>query len=160
MNYLKFLGLCLCCFLVCTGISAQNIKAPIRGSDPNKPKLFPNLPERIPVEMQEIQNLLADQPEAGRQIDVDLAERKQMTLSGKIVSSSVKYNNSIRTLIIRSSNFSGATLTLSSSIQPDGTVEYSGRIISFQHGDYYKLEKQDNNQYVLIKKNFHELVSD
>ena len=160
MNYLKFLGLCLCCFLVCTRISAQISKASITGSDPNKPKLFSSLPDRIPVEMQELSNLLSDHPEAGRQVSVDLAERKQLTLSGKIVSSSVKYNNKIRTLVIRTSNFSGATLTLSSSIQPDGTVEYSGRIISFQHGDYYELQKQDNNQYVLVKKNFHELVSD
>jgi hypothetical protein len=158
MNYLKFLGLCLFCFLVCAGVSAQN-KVTFTGSDQKKPKLFSEFPDHIPIDIQEIKILLNDGSEAGKQVNIDLVNQKFPTLSGKIVSSTSKYDDKIHTLIIRSSNFNGATLTLSSSIQPDGTVNYTGRIISFQHGDYFELEKQ-NEQYVLIKKNLHDLISD
>jgi hypothetical protein len=158
MNNLKFLGLCLICLTVCARVSAQN-KIPTVIPDTNKPKLFANMPDRIPVDMQELQSLFVGDAVAGKQVKMDFADHKLAGLSGKIVSNTSKYDNKIHTLIIRSTNFSGATLTLSSSIQSDGTVKYIGRIISFQHGDLYELEKQ-NDQYVLIKKNFRDLVSD
>jgi hypothetical protein len=61
--------------------------------------------------------------------------------------------------VIRSGNFNGATLTLSSSAQTNGAVRFTGRIISFQHGDVYELQNQ-NNQYILIKKNFYDLINE
>jgi hypothetical protein len=67
--------------------------------------------------------------------------------------------NNIHSVVIRSRNFNGATLTLSSSAQPNGTVKFTGRIISFQHGDLYELQNQ-NNQYILIKKNFYDLINE
>lgn len=158
MNNLKFLGQCLVCLIVCARVSAQN-KIPTVTPDSNKPKLFSNLPDRIPVEINELQSLFAGDSAAGKDVQMRFADRKLAGLNGRVVSNTTKYDNKIHTLIIRSSNFSGATLTLSSSIQPDGTVKYIGRIISFQHGDLYELEKQ-NDQYVLVKKNFRDLVSD
>jgi hypothetical protein len=61
--------------------------------------------------------------------------------------------------VIRSGNFNGATLTLSSSAQPDGAVKFTGRIISFKHGDAYELQNQ-NDQYILIKRNYYELINE
>lgn len=157
MKNLKFLGLCLICFIVSARVSAQT-KVPINEPDTKKPKLFAELPDRIPVNLSEINSLFNGTTEAGRQVHVGFGE-KQAGLNGNIISDISKYNNKIRTLIIRSSNFSGATLTLSSFTQPDGTVSYSGRIISFKHGDLFELEKQ-GEQYVLVKKNFNDLVNE
>jgi len=65
----------------------------------------------------------------------------------------------MRSVVVRLSDFKGATLTLSSFTHPDGTVTYSGRIISFQHADLFELQYQ-NEQYFLIKKNYYELVNE
>ncbi|MEO5562105.1 MAG: hypothetical protein ABIR18_01695 [Chitinophagaceae bacterium] len=143
---------------MCERVSAQ-IKAPITEPNNNKPKLFANQPASIAVDIHELEALFAETTEANKDIAVQSADKKSFSFSGKVVSSTSKYNDKIRTLIIRSSNFSGATLTLSSSIQPDGTVEYTGRIISFQHGDLYELENK-KDQYAFIKKNFHDLVNE
>ena len=41
----------------------------------------------------------------------------------------------------------------------DGSVRYSGRIISFQHADAYEINLE-NNQYVFVKKGFYDLVNE
>lgn len=158
MKNLKFLGLCLACFIVCARVSAQN-KVPINEPDLKKPRLFAELPDRIALNITEVQNLFAGTTGSGKQVRIGLGDRQTAGLNGTIISDDSKYNNTIRTLIIRSTNFSGATLTLSSFTQPDGTVVYSGRIISFKHADLYELEKQ-NDQYVWVKKNFNDLVNE
>ena len=76
----------------------------------------------------------------------------------KIISATSKYNNTVRSVVVSSTRFNGATLTLSSTTT-DGTVRYSGRIVSFQHADLYVLQKEEE-QYFLIKKKFHELVNE
>jgi hypothetical protein len=156
MRNLKFLGVCLLYVLLCARVSAQVSSS---NRDINKPRLFTNLPDRIAVSAEDLKLLFNDGAEAGKAVHMGFRDRKLPGLSGKIVSATSKYNDKIHTLIIRSSNFSGATLTLSSSTQPDGTVLYAGRIISFQHADLYELEKQ-NEEYILIKKNFRDLISD
>jgi hypothetical protein len=159
MNYLKFLGLCLTCLLACARISAQTNKVPINEPNLNKPRLFDNLPDRIPVDKIELKKLLAGSFETGKQLPIRIAEKTMPDWNGKLISATSKYNNTIRTLIIHPGNFSGAALTLSSFTQPDGTVSFTGRIISFQHGDAYVLEKQDD-QYYLIKKNYYDLINE
>lgn len=159
MNYLKALGLCLTCIFVYANVSAQTSKIPLNEPDHNKPRLFKDLPDQIPVNIETINSLLNSKPENGRKVTIELAEKTLPGLSGEIISTTCKYNNTIRTLIIRPSNFSAATLTLSSFTNPDGAVSYTGRIISFQHGDAYVLEKR-GEQYLLIKKDFHDLVNE
>jgi hypothetical protein len=155
MNNLKFLGLCLVCFVACIRVSAQN-KASFNSFDNNrKPTLFSQLPDRIAIKTQDLEALFNGSTE----LSIQSSDKKTFTFSGKLVPTASNYNSKIRTLIIRSSNFSGATLTLSSSILPDGTVEYSGRIISFQHGDLLVLQKE-KDEYSLIKKNFRDLIAE
>jgi hypothetical protein len=72
---------------------------------------------------------------------------------------SSKYNNTLRSVVVRSTNFNGATLTLSSSTTTDGAATYTGRIISFQHGDLFVLQKE-NEEYYLVKKKYHELINE
>jgi hypothetical protein len=158
MRNLKFLGLGLIIVLLdCASISAQVSIATT--NDQKKPRLFDSMPDRIAVNAGDIGQLFKERTETGKEVNINFRDPQLPGLRGKVVSATRKYDNKIHTLIIRSINFSGATLTLSSSTQLDGTVRYSGRIISFEHGDLYELEKQ-NEHYMLVKKNFRELISD
>lgn len=158
MTNLKTLGICLVCFCICAFATAQN-KAPLNEPDVNKPKLFTNLPDQITIDVTELKNLLTTTTETGKDITVSSADKKMAPLSGKVISSGSKYDNTIQTLNIRLTGFNNAMLTLSSFTQPDGTVSYTGRIISFTHGDAYELQKK-GDQYVLVKKDFNEIVNE
>ena len=157
MNNLKFLGFCLVCSLVCIRVSAQNKGSFNSFDNTSKPKLFSQFPDRIAINAKDLEALFTG-AEVSPNISIQSAD-KTFNFSGKLVPTASKYDSKIRTLIIRSSNFSGATLTLSSSTLPDGTVEYSGRIISFQHADMYLLQKE-NDQYFLIKKKLNEVINE
>lgn len=155
MKHLLLPGLCLSLLLCCADLPAQN-KIPLNEPDTNKPALFTNLPDKIPVTIDDLQNLL--KLETGKDANLRLGQSNASGFQGKVVSKADTYNN-IHSVVIRSSNFNGATLTLSSFTHPNGTVKFTGRIISFQHRDLYELQNQ-NDQYILIKKNFYDLVAE
>jgi hypothetical protein len=155
MKNLQLPGICLTLFFFCLTASAQN-SIPVNEPDMKKPSLFTNLPVRIPVTISDLQNLL--NTESGKDVSLRINQSAINSFNGKVVSAATKYNN-IRSVVIRSSNFNGATFTLSSSIQPNGTVKFTGRIISMQHSDLYELQNK-NDQYILIKKNFYDLINE
>ena len=158
MNYLKLSGPGLL-FIIFTATSFAQNRATINEPDYNKPALFANFPDKIPVTIDELKSLFSNDAAKGKDVAFNFADRKLPGFNGKLISITSKYNNSIRSVVIRSTNFNGATLTLSSSTTTDGAASYTGRIISFQHGDLFVLEKQ-NDQYFLIKKKFHELINE
>ena len=158
MNYLKLSGPGLLFLLYCATGFAQN-RATINEPDYHKPALFANFPDKIPVTIDELKSLFSNDAARGKDAAVNFADKKLPGFNGKLVSISSKYNNSIRSVVIRSTNFNGATLTLSSSTTTDGAARYTGRIISFQHGDLFVLQKE-NDQYFLIKKKYHELINE
>ena len=158
MKYQKPAGLILALILFCAGLSAQD-HAPINEPDMNKPRLFDHLPAEIPVAITELKGLLLTTPQQGKEVSLRMADQKLAPFAGKVISSASKYDNKLRSVVIKSAEFNGATLTLSSSTQPDGTVTFQGRIISFQHADLYELQLK-NNQYYLVKKNFYDLVNE
>lgn len=149
-------GICLSLLLICATASAQE-KIPVNEPDLNKPKLFNTLPDKIPVHILDLQALV--NTSSGKEISLTLEKNTSTGFDGKVVSAASKYSNNIRSVVIRSSNFNGATFTLSSSILANGTVKFTGRIISLQHGDLYELQEQ-GNQYILIKKNYHDLINE
>ena len=136
-------------FTLCTFAQKENNH--INEPDYKKPKLFSNLPDKIPVSVEKINSLLLS--------PVGVATSLQTTGNSETANKSVEYNGKIQSTVIRSSNFNGATFTISKIIKEDGTVSYTGRIISFQHGDLFILEKQEK-EYFLVKKNFYELVNE
>ena len=154
MKNLLLPGLCLILLLACGSGFAQN-KIPVNEPDLNKPKLFTNLPDKIVITVTELQNLLTS--EKGKNVSLKLGVNANDDFDGQVVSRAD--NNSLHSVVIRSAKFNGATLTLSSSAQPNGAVKFTGRIISFQHGDAYELQYQ-NDQYILIKKNFYDLINE
>ena len=158
MNYLKTSGLILLFLVSAVRVFAQQ-KATINEPDLNKPALFASFPDKIPVDISELKSLFGNEAARGNDLAVKFIDKKLPGFNGKLVSSSSKYNNTLRSVVIRSTSFNGATLTLSSSTTTDGAARYTGRIISFQHGDLLALQKE-KDQYYLIKKNFRDLVNE
>ncbi len=157
MNYLNLYGFCLSFILCCSKSVAQD-RIVHKEHDQYKPSLFSNLPDKIPVDIHELKNLFSYTAAKGKETNAAFIDKTLPGFNGKIISATSKYNNTVRSVVVSSTRFNGATLTLSSTTT-DGTVRYSGRIVSFQHADLYVLQKEEE-QYFLIKKKFHELVNE
>ncbi len=158
MNYRKRIGLALLFILSIAIVQAQD-HPPLNEPDPNKPRLFDHLPEKIKIETSELATLLNGTNEPGKTINVHSRSKKISLLKGKIISASKKSDKAVKSIVIRSTDFSGAAFSLSSSTTADGTVKYKGRIISLQHGDAYVLQEEDG-EYFLQKKSIYELMSE
>lgn len=158
MNYLKLYGFSLS-FIFCCAISFAQDRVVLKEPDHTKPTLFKSFPDKIPVDTNELKNLFSNTAAKGKEANVSFLDKKLPGFNGKIISATSKYNNTLRSVVVKSTHFNGATLTFSSSTTTDGTVRYSGRIVSFQHDDLFVLQKQ-NDQYFLVKKKFNELVNE
>jgi len=120
----------------------------------NRPSLFQNLPDRISCSISDLSAFL--QLETGRTISFSFANN--INFQG-VVSSVASIDNSLQSVVIRSTNFPGAALSFSKITKGDGTISYAGRIISFQHGDAYEINIE-NGQYFFVKKGFYDLVNE
>jgi hypothetical protein len=145
--------LCLSVFFVGIKLSAQT--PPVREPDMNRPSLFQNLPEKITCRVNDLSALLDS--EVGT--NVSLAFAGDINFQGVVSSVAVKFENTLQSIVIRSTNFPGAALSFSKLIKDDGTVSFIGRIISFQHGDAYEIT-MENGQYYFVKKGFYDLVNE
>lgn len=158
MKNLMTLAACVC--LAFTGMvaSAQtNDHAPLNEPNHNRPGLFTNLPDRIEMSVETLQRLVAS--ERGTLVSITSStDRAIAPIEGAVVSRS-KTTEPIQTVIVRSTNFNGANLTLSRFTDEEGLVQYSGRILSIHHGDAYVLQ-QEEGQYVLIRKKLTSLLQE
>jgi hypothetical protein len=157
MKNIRTTMLCVVFALSATASYSQEQKIPLNEPDYNKPRMFTNLPDKIPVTITNIDNMLS--APVGKNSQFRLSEDNSLQFAGEVVSTASKYNNTIQSVVIRSDAFNGARLTVSKITNTDGSIRYTGRIISFKHGDLYELESQDG-QLVLVKKNYYELVNE
>ncbi len=157
MKNLRLSGICLSLLLMCAVATAQEKPIPINEPDYNKPLLFADLPEKIPVDATYLKSLLNN--EMGKDVQVRMAANQKTTFfNGRIVSTATR-NNKNSSVVLRSSNFNGASLTITESANPDGSTSFSGRIISFGHGDLFELQSE-NGQYYFIKRKFYDLINE
>ena len=155
MKYLQLAGLCLLLSSICAITSSAQLTIPLNEPDKTRPELFANLPDKIPVDMTALQNLLI--AETGKDVSLKPTQGMNGSFEGKVISKAD--DNAFHSVVIRLGNFNGATFTLSSATQPNGAVYFTGRIISFRHADLYVLQSQ-NDQYILVKKNFYDLINE
>src|SRR5688572_25252085 len=153
MKNLKTGIYCLLLILACATLHAQN--APVREPDYNRPTLFHQLPQRLTCRIPDLQSLL--QAQQGDPINVNIADN--LNFRGIVSSVANREGGRITSVIVRSTNFGGAALSFTRIIKEDGSIQYEGRIVSFQHGDAYEIN-YENGQYVLIKKGFYDLVNE
>ena len=135
---------------------AQEKSIPINEPNYNKPKLFQNLPDKIAVDASTLESLFR----------LDVNHAANINTTGIQIQGNVSSKNSIRndvtqssTIIIGLTNYPGANFTLTKTSNPDGTISYAGRIISFQHGDLFELQNQKGN-WALVKRNNYELINE
>src|SRR5690242_11574710 len=157
MKNLRTSVLCTTMILFSICALAQDQKLPINEPDYNRPHLFDNLPSKIAFNPANFTGLLNKQ--AGSTISTSLSKDGSIAFEGNLVSSGSQESGGIESLVIRSTNFPGATLCLSKVTRADGSVAYTGRLLSLKHGDLFILQ-QTNGQYELIKKNFYDLVNE
>ena len=82
---------------------------------------------------------------------------KNFHFKGTIVSKSGTTQTTVRSVVIKSATRGGAVLTFTRITNNDGSFIYRGRIISKESIDAYDIVKE-NDQYVLQKKNYYEMV--
>lgn len=136
---------------------AQNDKPPVNEPDYNKPRLFDDLPSRIAVSTADLKSIIS--ASAGQTASLTLSAESALQFDGQVISVASKYDNKIKSTVLRSANFKGATFTVSRIVNENGSSYFTGRIINFQYGDLYELVNEEGN-YVLVKKNYYELVNE
>lgn len=146
----------ICLLLLCNSISiyAQK-KLPVREPDTNRPSLFKDFPSRINCHINNLESLL-DSP-IGKKVSIRITD--EILFQGIISSVSSQENNSLKSIVIKSGNIEGASLTFSKIIREDGSFYFSGRIISFRHGDGYEIINE-KGEYSFVKKKFYDMVSE
>lgn len=145
--------ICLSLLFICLQSNAQ--KPPVREPDMNRPTLFQNLPNKISCRINDLSALL--ELGIGKPISFSLIDN--LNFQGVVSSVASKFDNTLNSVVIRSTNFPGAALSFSRITKDDGTFSYVGRIISFQHGDSYEINLE-NGQYYFVKKAFYDLVNE
>ena len=144
--------ICLSLFLICQQSNAQT--PPVREPDMNRPSLFQNFPNKISCRINDLSALL--ESETGKPVSFSFVNN--LNFLGVVSSVASKSDNTLNSIVIRSTNFPGAALSFSRIKKEDGTFSYVGRIISFQHGDAYEIGLE-NGQYYFVKKGFYDLVN-
>jgi hypothetical protein len=134
---------------------AQNKTIPLNEPDYNKPKLFQDLPDRIDITPENLQYLF--QLTVGQSVSIPFAANFNFT--GQVVSTSDAGKQNAKTVVIKSTNRIGASLTFTKVFITDGSVKYIGRIISLQNIDTYEIVF-DNNQYYFKKKGLYDMVNE
>ena len=153
MKNLRILGCCLSMSLFFLQATAQENKIPINEPNEKKPLLFDAVPSNMDVQTDKVFDLFSATP--GQAVTLDLPSFR---FEGVVMSVVTKYENTIQTVIVRSTNYEGARLTISKINGPDG-VYYKGRIMSQQHGDLLEL-KQVNSSLSFVKGRYNTLVNE
>ena len=120
----------------------------------NKPKLFSDLPEKLNLDISQLENLFI------------LSESKHVKFpigdfhfQGNVVSKSNPADKKVQSIVIKSTNRMGAAFTFTKIINEDGSIAFKGRILSRDHSDAYDMQIE-NGQYFLIKKHQLEILNE
>ena len=158
MKNLRTYVLCSCVTLCSLMSAAQTQKYVLNEPDYNKPRLFDNLPAVIPVSIDNLNELLSSK--TGVSINTHLSsDAKTAPFEGIVVSAAGKNDDKAQSVVIRSTNYNGATLSISKVTGENGITKYHGRLMSFRNGDLFVLQQKDGG-FVLVKKNFYEVINE
>lgn len=144
-----------CLLLICACISTNAQTPPVKEPDTNRPSLFKQLPQRATCRINDLESLIDMQ--VGQHINLFIADN--MLFVGTVSSVASKFENTIKSVVIRSTNYEGAALTFSRITKEDGSTYFTGRIISFKHDDAFEMVFE-NGQYAFVKKGFYDMVND
>jgi hypothetical protein len=156
MKNLKTVSLSVLLSIVFMNASAQgNSNPPVHEPDYNQPKLFADAPQKFNVDLTVLESLLSIP--VGETVNVPLTGT--FRLIGNVVSKSDPIDPKVKSVVIRSTNRLGATMTFTRVTKEDGSYSYLGRIISYKNSDAYEFA-QENGSYVLVKKHLYDLFNE
>ena len=141
--------------LCCIHAIAQDAKVPLNEPDRNKPSLFADLPEKMDLRLNDMEKLF--QPAMGSRVSVQVSD--QFIFEGTMVSRADATDASSHSVVFRSTNRPGATLTFTRTTSADGKMIYIGRIMSMHNGDAFVIRSEDGH-YILQKKELYDLISE
>lgn len=143
--------------LLTVGCLQSFAQVQVINSEPNynKPKLFSDLPQKMDLNVSDMEALFAVR--VGNTIKV--MATADFPVFGTVVSKSDERDVSVKTTVIRLSNRLGATFTFSRITKEDGSYVYRGRIMSINNGDAFEIINE-NGQYILLKKDLYDLISE
>ncbi len=155
MKHLKTVTMSLMLSFLFLNAAAQNNNPPVNEPDYNQPKLFADAPQKFNVDISVLETLL-DIP-VGQSVNFPLTGTFRMI--GSVVSKSDPADPSVKSVVIRSTNRQGATMTFTKVMNANGGYSYLGRIISFKNSDAYEFAAE-NGGYVLVKKDLYDLFNE
>lgn len=153
MKQLKNCAICAFLLLCSFFVHAQDQHAPLNEPDLKKPKLFADLPQKMNLKVSEISTIFNHK--VGAVVSYRLSN--ELMLEGVVVSKAEDHQ--VKSIVIRSTNRPGAVFSFTKTQAKEGGDRFVGRMISRQNGDAYEIVKE-NGQYVLLKKDMHELITE
>ncbi|HEY0678716.1 MAG TPA: hypothetical protein VGD17_10545 [Chitinophagaceae bacterium] len=130
--------------LLCTYIAEAQSTPPLNEQVADKPLLFASLPQKLECNLEEIDRLFM--AETSQKMILRL--NNQLQLDG-IVAERVQQSPEVVSINFKLGKYPGTLFNISRIIQ-NGTIRYSGRIISRDNGDVLSLVK-DNEKYYFTK---------
>ena len=133
--------------------SVAQTNLPINQPDYSKARLFDDVPKKIILKATEMEYLF--DISVGSSVTAKFS--RDFYLQGTVVSKAT--DASVKAIVIKATNRQGAVFTFTRIRKPDGTDVYKGRILSRNNSDAFEIVKE-NDEYVLQKKNYYEIVSE
>jgi len=124
-------------------------------TDFEKPSLFSDLPEKLNLDIPVLEALF--ELPAGQHINVPFGQ--SFTLSGIIISKSDPNDQNVKTVVIKSNNRKGATLTFTRIRKENGSFSYLGRMFSYSRRDAFEIIFE-NGHYLLTKKKSLDIINE
>jgi ABC-type transporter MlaC component len=157
MKILKTGAICVLACLCYVHTAAQQNQQPAvtEKSGYVKPRIFADLPSKLQLNVSMLENMLND--EVGTRVSFALGQGYQF--QGLVVSKSDAIDKHTRTVVVKATNRQGVALTFTRHTNDDGTYTYSGRMLSFKHGDAFEI-MEEAGHLVMVKKDQHDLLEE
>lgn len=152
MKTLKNFTICLVISLGAFRSGAQE-KLPLNQPNYNKPKAFDDLPKKMNISISDMESIFDFS--VGTTVTAKLS--KGFPFKGTIVSKSGNGKSQVQSVVVNSITRKDAVLTFTKIRIEDGSFIYRGRILNKGSIDAYEIVKE-NDDYVLEKKNYYEMV--
>jgi hypothetical protein len=147
---------CIALLTACYLQSPAQVKAPpINEPNYNKAKIFGDIPDKTDLNLTNLEGLLKFP--VGEPVNTLIANGFRFI--GTVTSKSNPADRNVKSVVIKSTTRQRATLTFSKITNQDGTVRYTGRILSRDAGDALEIVKE-GDRYVILKKGFYDMINE
>ena len=134
---------------------AQGKTPPINEPNHNKAKVFGDINDKQEVNIANLESLL--KLSVGTSVNTTIATG--FRLVGTVTSKSNPEDASVKSVVVKSNTRQNATLTFTKIIKQDGSIRYTGRILSRDASDALEII-MDGNRYVVAKKGFYDMINE